>query len=153
MVKVVADYLEHLINTEVQLNSLAAEQVLEAALDYLRTIQGLKGRRIVTTSKVPILHRKKVFTLLKPYEGLTEAVLLVSDAFDRTVGELNNVQKNQLCDLIHLYYKTQLGLDCVLYFFDEEINKVSGFFALFQAENIYLLPFNLNDKDFYQTLY
>lgn len=153
MLKFVADYLTELLNKEIRLTQLEAEQMLNESLYPLRKIQDLKGRKVITTNKIPILHRHKIFSLFPAYKELTEAVLLLSDAFDKTVGKLNDEQKLSIQNLIQLYYKTQLGLDCVLIFFDDNIKKVSGFIGLFLEETIIIFPFFLNEEDNFQTLY
>lgn len=154
MYKTVADWLQHLRNNEYRLNPIEQEQVLEEMLEQLRlTKEDLDGRRIVTTSKVPIIHRSTLpFELLPPYEIFMDAILLLSEALDNEDNQVDKTWKRNVARLV-AYYSTYVNKeDCRLIFFPIP-EKVTGFFTCTNEKQIILLPFILNDSDNFYRLY
>lgn len=151
--KWVLNYLEHIINTEFRLDDIQAEQVLMNILKDICNDFDLYQKKIITTSKIPILSRGSIFDLVEPYQGLEDAVLLLSDAFDQTEGKLTKEWKKYLSNYIKAHYFLTFHKNCDIIFFVETIYKVSCAIVLLDGENLYILPISLNENDFYQKLY
>lgn len=153
MFKKVADYLVYRRNNDYQVSQLEAEEVLAEELDYLTTFTDLKGKKIFTSSRIPYLHRNKVFSLTENYQELEEAVLLLSECFDNTSGGVTEEWKVKVEMMIKLYYYLQKKQDCIVHIFDEKLFGVSGFCSLIKQDKILILPFSLNEDDNYYRLY
>lgn len=154
MYKPIADWLQYVCNSEYKLNPIEYEQLLEEMLMILNIKKGnLNGRRIVTTSKVPIIHRGTLpFELSQPYEVFIDAVLLLSEALDNEEKQVDKEWKKNVARLVS-YYSTYIdNEDCRLIFFPNP-EKVTGFFTYTNETQIILLPFILNDSDNFYRLY
>ena len=90
----VANYLENYINSANILLPLEQEELLSFVLDIISKKQVLKNKKVITTSHVPILHRGDIFNLTEEYSKLEDAVLLLSEAFDKTKGKLSSEWKD-----------------------------------------------------------
>lgn len=151
--KWVLDYLEFSINNEFRLNDIQAEEVLAKTLNTIYKDFDLHGKKIITTSKVPILKRGAIFDLAEPYQGLEDAVLLLSESFDLTKDKLTQEWKNYLSNYIKAHYFLTFHKNCDIIFFVETVHRVSCSIVLLDGDNLYLLPISLNEDDFYQKLY
>lgn len=146
------NYLEFLINNEIQLSAAATETVLNETLNLAKDNFSLSKKKIITSSKVPILHRGQTFELIKPYDGLEDAVLLLSEIFDVIKGRLTKEQKINLSNYIKSHYFLTFNKKCDIIFIDDEVQKVSCSIILEDGDNLYILPIFLNEDDFYQKL-
>lgn len=77
-----ADYLEHLANSEFRLKEEEAGEILTLSLSFLNN-SDVSGKKIITSTKIPILSRGDVFNLTGPYQKLEDPVLLLSEVFDQ----------------------------------------------------------------------
>lgn len=156
--KTMADYLEKRINSYFILHKTMIENVIELALDnFVANGGNPKGKKVISTDQIPIFHRGKIFEVQQPYDCFEEAILLISAAFDNTKGEVTDNWKKLIQILVSTYYSTQLSQFCLAYFPTNCLSigrhKISGILT-FEKENvIIILPFELNEDDFYQTLY
>lgn len=153
MYKLFADYLNFRMNNDFQLSPIEAEEIYLQCLDYVQEYIGLRGTNVIASSRVPVLNRNGVFTLTDSYKELEEAILLLSDAFDNTEGEVTKDWKIQVEVLVKFYYSLLKDMQCVLHMFEEKSHGVSGFCCLREGDNVYLLPFALNENDDYWSLY
>lgn len=154
MSKFVADYLCNNLNKRFKLGSIEAEEVVRSGIEYIKGLHDIKGKKITASAIVPIFNRNTEFVeLLPPYEDLEDATLLMQQSFDNTEGKLSQHQKQDFASLINLYYKTQFNQNCEVLFFKEKIYEVSGILIFVAEDRVLLMPFSLNETDFYQTLY
>lgn len=154
MYKPVADWLQHLRNNEYRLNLIEQEEILEEMLEHLHLKrEDMRDRRIVTTSKIPIIHRATLpFELLPPYEIFMDAILLLSEALDNEEEQVDKDWKRNVARLVS-YYSTYIDKEnCRLIFFPTP-EKITGFFAYTNETQLILLPFILNDNDNFYRLY
>lgn len=148
----IVNYLENYINNTNILLPLEQEELLSFVLDIISKKQTLKNKKIITTSCVPILHRGNIFNLTEEYSKLEDAVLLLSEAFDKTKGKLSSEWKDQLSNYIKAHYFLTFQKNCDIIFFVEKIYGISLEIVLYEDNEIFLLPISLNEDDFYQKL-
>lgn len=152
MIKSAAEYIEYIVNTYKRLSPIQMEEVLsiilrEAAKDY-----SLKDKKIITTSQISILSRKKIFDLLEPYDIFDDAVLLLSEAFDLTKGIVSDEWKNNIKNYIKAHYFLTFQKKCDIIFFSEKIYDITLSIILIEDDKIFILPIALNEDDFYCKL-
>ena len=145
-------YLEALANNELKLSPLEAELVLDLLLSKISRQFDLKDKKVITTQRVPILNRKQIFDLNETYAALEDAVLLLSEAFDLTSGNLTNEWKNQMSNYISSHYFLTYNKKCDIIFLDEKVHRVSAAIVILDGDNLILLPLSINEDDFYQRL-
>lgn len=153
MPKPIADELTFRANNQKQLSQMEFEMMTQDVLTYVEPLFDLKGKRVISTSKAMILNRGKMAAITNIYDPLTDAILMVSEAFDLTENEVTHDWKVDMEILIKLYYKTQSEQKCVAHFYDVKTNGVSGFIALELQDNILILPLILNESGETQRLY
>ena len=100
----VIEYLEYIANTYKRLSPIQMEEVLSLVLNIISQEQSLKGKKIITSSQISILTRKKIFDLLDDYKELEDALLLLSECFDRTSGKVSLEWKNNVKSYIKAHY-------------------------------------------------
>ncbi len=153
MPKPIADELMFRVNNQKQLSQIEFEMMTQDVLTYVEPLFDLKGKRIISTSKAMILNRGSLATITNIYDPLTDAILMVSEAFDLTEKEITHDWKVDMEILIKLYYKTQSEQKCIAHFYDVKTNGVSGFITLELRDNILILPLILNENEETQRLY
>lgn len=153
MPKPIVDELTFRANNQKQLSQMEFEMMTQDVLTYVEPLFDLKGKRVISTSKAMILNRGKMAAIINIYDPLTDAILMVSEAFDLTENEVTHDWKVDMEILIKLYYKTQSEQKCVAHFYDVKTNGVSGFIALELQDNILILPLILNEEGKIQRLY
>ena len=153
MPKLIADELMFRANNQKQLSQIEFEMMTQDVLTYVEPLFDLKGKRVISTSKAMIVNRGKMSAITNIYSPLTDAILMVSEAFDLTEKEVTHDWKVDMEILIKLYYKTQSEQKCVAHFYDVKTNGVSGFIALELKDNILILPFILNESGEVQSIY
>lgn len=151
--KLIADELMFRANNQKQLSQIEFEMMTQDVLTYVEPLFDLKGKRVISTSKAMIVNRGKMSAITNIYSPLTDAILMVSEAFDLTEKEVTHDWKVDMEILIKLYYKTQSEQKCVAHFYDVKTNGVSGFIALELKDNILILPFILNESGEVQSIY
>lgn len=140
-----------LINEYFTLKKEDMEKVLDKSVDYLHSTLPneipLEGKRIVTSSDVPRLSRGKIFELSTYGVLFEDAVLLLSEYFDRTKGKVNLNWKYQVEQLIKNHYDLSYDINCIVHFFDENYYGVSGFMALVKNDLLLIHFLYLNEDD------
>lgn len=144
--------LEDFVNSVNTLTALEQEEILALILDKISKQTSLKEKKIITTSKVPILNRGQVFNLVEEYIDLEDAVLLLSEVFDKTTKKVSSEWKSALREYISSHYFLTFQKKCDIIFFVEKIYGVSLEIVLYKDDEILLLPISLNEDDFYQKL-
>lgn len=150
--KAALDFLEFIANAEIRLNPIAAEHIIYTILDKISKDFDLKDKKIITTAKVPILRRHNIFDLSEAYQGLEDALLLLSESFDITVGEITKEWKETISLYIKSHYILTYSKKCDIIFFDKKDMEVSGAIVLLDGDKLLILPISLNEDDFYQRL-
>lgn len=145
-------FLEFIANSEIRLNPIAAEHIVYTILDKIANDFELKDKKVITTAKVPILNRNKIFDLSETYQGLEDALLLLSECFDQTKGQVTQEWKNNLSLYIKSHYILTYSKKCDIIFFDKKDVGVSGAIVLLDGDKLLILPISLNEDDFYQKL-
>lgn len=151
--KPIADELMFRANNQKQLSQIEFEMMTQDVLTYVEPLFDLKGKRVISTSKAMILNRGKISAITNIYEPLTDAIVMISEAFDLTEKEVTHDWKVDMEILIKLYYKTQSEQKCIAHFYDVKTNGVSGFIALELQDNILIFPLILNENGENQSLY
>ena len=147
-----ADYLEYLANSYKRLLPMQAEEILSIILNEISQTSSLKDKKIITTSQISILSRKKIFNLVEEYKELEDALLLLSEAFDLTTGKVSEDWKINVKNYIKSHYFLTFQKNCDIIFFSERVHEVSLAIVLFKEDKILILPLTLNEDDFYQKL-
>ena len=153
MPKLIADELVFRANNQKQLSQIEFEMMTQDILTYIEPLFDLKSKRVISTSKAMIMNRGKIATITNIYDSLTDAILMISEAFDLTKKEVTHDWKVDMEILIKLYYKTQYGQKCIAHFYDVKTNGISGFIALELQDNILILPLILNEEGKVWRLY
>ena len=146
MAKPLVDTFNKLLNLHYTLGQIDYEDFIHDSLDYLKWYFDLKGKRVITSSKVAIVTRDKPIETPSSYESIIDAILILGECFDMTEGDLTKGWKMDMEVLIKLYYRLQYQQECILHIYDETVNNVSGFIALDGEDSILLFPFFLNEK-------
>lgn len=145
-------FLEFIANSEIRLNPIATEHIVYTILDKISNNFELKDKKVITTAKIPILNRNKIFNLSEAYQGLEDALLLLSECFDQTRGQLTQEWKSNLSLYIKSHYILTYSKKCDIIFFDKKDMGVSGAIVLLDGDKLLILPISLNEDDFYQKL-
>ena len=153
MPKRIADELTFKANNQKQLSQMEFEMMTQDVLTYVEPLFDLKGKRVISTSRAMIINRGKMTAITNIYDPLTDAILMVSEAFNLTEKEVTHDWKVDMEILIKLYYKTQNEQKCVAHFYNVKTNGISGFIALELQDNILILPFILNESGETQSIY
>lgn len=153
MIRAAAEYIEYVANTYKRLSPFQMEEVLSIILKAAAKDYSLKNKKIITTSQVSILSRKKIFDLLEPYDILEDAVLLLSEAFDLTRGKVSEEWKNNIRNYIKAHYFLTFQKKCDIIFFSDENYDISLSIILIEENKIFILPITLNEDDFYCKLF
>lgn len=148
MPKKIADKLNFIANNQKQLSKMEFEQFTQEALEYLDNYFQIKGKKhgVISTSKAIVLSREKYFHITEIYQVLTDAILLVSEAFDNTEGQVTLQWKMDLEIMIRLYYQFEQNQKCIAHFYEVITNGVSGFIAIELEDSILILPVVLNEE-------
>lgn len=149
---IVVEYLEYIANTYKRLSPLQMEEVLALILDKISKDYSLKGKKIITSSQISILTRKKIFNLQDDYKNLEDALLLLSECFDRTSGKISQEWKINIKNYIKAHYFLTFQKNCDIIFFVERAYEVSLAIVLFEEDKVLILPITLNEDEFYQKL-
>lgn len=150
--KTALEFLEFVVNSEIRLNPIAAEHIIYTILDKISKDFNLKDKKIITTSKIPILRRHKIFDLSETYQALEDALLLLSESFDATVGKTTQEWRETVSLYIKSHYILTYSKKCDIIFFDKKDMEVSGAIVLLDGDKLLILPISLNEDDFYQRL-
>lgn len=125
------------------------EKVLDKSVGYLKEMYlnavSLEGKSIITSSDVPRLHRGKIFELSTYGVLFEDAVLFLSDYFDKTKGKLLSIWKSQVERLIFYHYQLSYNTTCVVHIFDENYLGVSGFMSIAKNDLLLIHFFYLNE--------
>lgn len=150
MVDWVAKWMSFRKKSSYVLDDIECENVLDEAIKL--ALVDKKGKRITTTKKIPVLSRDvPILSLMEPYDVFTEAILLISEAFDHLEQPMTPFWHMRISNLINNYYELQGMGRCRCFFFDQPINKVDGFLCYYDNDsnkNTIILPFILNDGKF-----
>lgn len=154
MYKEIAEWLEYLGNNEYNLNNIEQEEVLDNMINSLGIdIDKLKNIPILTTRKVPIIHRDTFApNLLPPFDIFMDSILLLIESFCNRKGEVDSTWIREISILIKLYSSHINNDSCHITFFTMSHSHITGFFSYIDDEKIILLPFIINDKDNYYRL-
>lgn len=147
--KTALDFLEFLANTEIRLNPVAAEYIVYTILDKISKDFDLKDKKVITTAKVPILRRHNIFDLSETYCELEDALLLLSESFDATIGNTTKEWKETVSLYIKSHYILTYSKKCDIIFLDKKDMEVSGAIVLLDGDKLLILPISLNEDDFY----
>lgn len=90
MPKLIADELMFRANNQKQLSQIEFEMMTQDVLTYVEPLFDLKGKRVISTSKAMIVNRGKMAAITNIYGPLTDAILMVSEAFDLTEKEVTH---------------------------------------------------------------
>lgn len=145
-------YLEAIANSQLKLSPYEASLILELLLEKVNQKFDLKDKKVITTQTIPILNRKEIFDLNDVYCALEDAVLLLSEAFDLTKGQLDNEWKYQISNYISSHYYLTYRKKCDIIFLDEKVHRVSAAIVILDGDRLLLLPLSINEDDFYQRL-
>lgn len=145
-----------MINDYFSLSKSDMEKVLDKCFDYISSIsprhrENLRGKNAITSSDVPILSRGKIFELSNYGILFEDAVLLLSEYFDKTKGKLTLDWKFQIEGLIRYHYSLSYNTTCIVHLFDENYLGVSGFMAIIKNDLIIIHYIYLNEDDKFQT--
>lgn len=149
MLKALADWLSKK-KTSQYVYEDEFEDVLNEMLSY---IEDPHSKKVYTArGKIPVFSRGGDLLLLFGRMMLfNEAIFLIKDSYTALVGPITESWRDDLCDLIHNYYKLQGLGECYCVFFEEPVHKADGF-LYFDYENedneIVILPFIINDGKF-----
>lgn len=124
------------------------ESVLDKSVQYLKENRphiSLEGKSIITSSDVPRLHRGKIFELSTYGILFEDAVLFLSDYFDKTKGKVTSDWKYKLETLINYHYQLSYNTDCIVHIFDENYLGVSGFMSIVKNDLLLIHFFYLNE--------
>lgn len=148
MPKKIADELNFIANSQKQLSKMEFEQFTQEALEYLDNFFQIKGKEhgVISTSKAIILSRGKYCHVTEIYQALTDAILLVSEAFDNTEGQVTLQWKMDLEIMVRLYYQLESSQKCIAHFYETTLNGISGFIAIELEDSILILPIVLNEE-------
>ena len=145
MAKPLVDTFNKMLEYRYSLGAIDYEEFIHDSLDILNWEFVLKGKRVITSARVSIISRNKMVETPSAYDELLDAILILSECFDITEGEISKGWKMDMGVLIKLYYRLQYQRNCVLHIYDETTNGVSGFIALDDEESILIFPFFLNE--------
>lgn len=148
MPKEIVDIFNKTVNEFFTLKKEDMEDVLHMSVDFIKsnyhTIT-LEGKSIITSSDVPRLHRGKIFELSTYGILFEDAVLFLSDYFDKTKGRLTSDWKYKLERLILFHYQLSYNTDCIVHIFDENYLGVSGFMSIAKNDLLIIHFFYLNE--------
>ena len=153
MPKTIVDKFNIMLNEHFTLKKEEMEDVLDKCFEYISTIEheSLAGKNAITSSDVPILSRGKIFELSNYGILFEDAVLLLSEYFDRTKGRLTLKWKSEIEELIRCHYSLSYNTPCIVHLFDENYLGVTGFMAIIKKDIIIIYYVYLNEEDKFQT--
>lgn len=145
MAKPLVDAFNKMLEFRYNLGAIDYEEFIHSSLDILKWEIELKGKRVITSSRVSIVSRSKVIETPSAYDDMIDAILILGECFDMTEGTVSKEWKKNMKELIKLYYQLQYQKTCILHIYDEATNGISGFIALDNETDIIIFPFFLNE--------
>lgn len=146
----IVDVFNKAINEFFTLKKGNMEEILHKSVDFIKENYPmiiLEGKSIITSSDVPRLHRGKIFELSTYGVLFEDAVLFLSDYFDKTKGKLTSDWKYKLEHLILFHYQLSYNTDCIVHIFDENYLGVSGFMSIAKNDLLLIHFFYLNEDE------
>lgn len=150
----VLNFLEYTLNSYFKIHNITLENIVDVALKNFSLYGGYtKGKRVISTNRIPIISKNRFIELTYPYVCFEDAMVLITQALENTYDKSNTDWKRMLEILITIYYRIELKQFCLLHFLEEKQDRISGILTFEDKNDIIILPFELNEDDNYYTLH
>jgi len=127
--------------------------LIHEAMSYVRSKVICLGAPVVSAQIFRISRNSDVrFAMTDEGQCFSDALELISLAFDRTEGEVTRDWADELEDIIYEHYHNEYGVNCYAHLMEEPLDNVNYFIAINKGKDTFILFIELNELDIWHDI-